>query len=122
MWWISSIAFFGMWPFEKSATAEVEPPPVSPEQRYAQLSALIDAADKELGAALLEECKYRAQRFGNEKIFNGEYQVSVNAMAKDLKNGEIQRRIRRRREAEQAFHALNKEHKDLKKLLGFATY
>jgi hypothetical protein len=111
-----------MWPFEKSATAEVEPPPVSPEQRYAQLPALIDAADKELGAALLDECRYRAQHFGNEKIFNGEFQVSVNAMAKDLKNDEIQRRIHRRREASQRFHSLNAEHTRLKKELGFASY
>jgi hypothetical protein len=111
-----------MWPFEKSATAEVEPPPVSPEQRYAQLSALIDAADKELSTALLDECRYRAQHFGNEKIINGQFQVSIGAMAKDLKDENIQRRIRRRREAAQHFHALNEEHAQLKKLLGLAAY
>lgn len=111
-----------MWPFEKSATAGVEPPPVSPEQRYAQLPALIEAADKELSSALLDECRYRAQHFGNEKIFNGEYQVSIGAMVKDLKNPDIQRRIRRRREAAETFRALNVEHARLKKELGFASY
>jgi hypothetical protein len=110
-----------MWPFEKSV-AEVEPAPETPEQRYAQLPALIDAADKELTAALLDECRYRAHHFGHEKIINGEYRISVNAMAEDLKNGEIQRRIRRRREATQIFHALNAEHTRLKKQLGFASY
>jgi hypothetical protein len=111
-----------MWPFEKSATAEVEPPPVSPEQRYAELPALIDAADKELSAALIDECRYRAQHFGNEKIINGQFQVSIGAMAKDLKDENIQRRIRRRRDAAETFRALNMEHARLKKELGFASY
>jgi hypothetical protein len=111
-----------MWPFEKCATAEIEPPPVTPEQRYAQLPALIDAADKELSSALLDECKYRATHPGNEKIYNGQFQVSIGAMAKDLKDVEIQRRIQRRREASQTFHALNAEHAQLKKLLGLAAY
>jgi hypothetical protein len=111
-----------MWPFGKNSAVEVEAVPDTPEQRYAALPALIDAADKELTAALLDECRYRAQHFGNEKIFNGEYQVSINAMAKDLANDDIQRRIRRRRDAAETFRALNVEHARLKKELGFASY
>jgi hypothetical protein len=108
--------------FSKSAVAEVEPAPVSLEKRYAALPALIAAADKELSSALLDESKYRATHFGNEKIINRQFQVSIGAMAKDLKDDEIQRRIRRRREASQTFHALNAEHAQLKKLLGHAAY
>ena len=70
------------WFTKAVATVEVEPQPeVNPEQRYLQLPSLIDAADKELQAVLLDEVKYRATHPGNEKIINMRYLVSVGSFS-----------------------------------------
>ena len=79
-----------------------------------QLGAEIAAATKERDAAKLDESQFRSGRFGNEKIVGQQFQVRLGAMESDLGKSQIQRRIRRTRDAEQQLSALCQRLADLK--------
>jgi hypothetical protein len=110
-----SDAIHGMGFFSRPAeTVLTVPREKSREEQIAELGAEIAAAKKEVEAAAFDENHYRATHHGHEKIFNGQFQISVNAMQSDLANASIQRRIRRTREGREKLSVLCARLADLK--------
>jgi hypothetical protein len=108
-------AIHGMGFFSRPAEVVLTTPrDKSRDEQIAELGAEIAAAKKEAQAAAFDENHYRATHHGHEKIFNGQFQISVNAMQSDLANVSIQQRIRRTREVKEKLSLLCRRLADLK--------
>ena len=104
----------GIFSKSTSATIETAHREKSREEMIAELGAEIAAARRERDSAKADEQHYRATHYGNEKIVGTQFQVRLDAMNRDLANSEIQKRIRRTREANQRLSALCASLSDLK--------